>query len=260
MDTRDYSRESTDLTSAIEEVLPKTDDIFQKIRAFKMAKMEQFLSGEHACAVFERGPSGAITSRWPIVLLEDIAVSDQGIVQGPEDLSIYQDYYSHDGLPIMEAGFLIELRFQAEEYQYLRHEIGHAFEHYVVHGADILMVQEGQYVGSSTVVPIHHHSGMLGSRCIRIRVNSEICETFYLINVLHYYYHTGILKTLHEGSDSRRITLDSLKSLTIPLAPMQDQSRITDLLLNLSGAMVAQETYKESLMGLRKMIGPFQPL
>ena len=121
------SREEKVLTSAIDNTLPITDDIFHMIRAFKMITMQEFLSGRHDHVTLETGASGIIESQWAVVPLKEITVSDQGIIQGTEDLSLYEDYYHHEGLPIMQAEFLSGLRFRSDKFQYLCEELRYAF-------------------------------------------------------------------------------------------------------------------------------------
>ena len=192
-------------------------------------------------------------SRWPVVQLKELVVSDAGIIQGPGNRQLYQEYYCDNGLPLLQADFVSSLRFSAPGYQYILDDARDVFPQYIVLGADILMSQDGENAGASAIVPIFHEHGILDERCIRIRINSDICETFYLLNILHYYYHIGILDNLLK-MDSRGITVCSLSELTIPLPPMDEQKCITDSLLGLSGAIVAQETYREALLELKNMI------
>jgi restriction endonuclease S subunit len=93
----------------------------------------------------------------------------------------------------------------------------------------------------------------MGPRCIRIRVDTDRCETFYLLNLLHFYYRDGVFEVLLKGN-ARRIEIGSLYELQIPLPPLEEQKQITGTLLELSGALVAQEAYVDSILRLREVI------
>ena len=194
---------------------------------------------------------GETESRWPLALLGELA-GENGIRGGPDDSSTYREYYRDEGLPLLESKLLTELRL-GEGVLFLGDDACDAFQQFVVRGGDVLMVQEGDYAGASAIVPIFHGGGMLGPRCIRIRLDTDRCETFYLLNVLHFYYREGVFKELLKGN-ARRIEIGSLSELRIPLPSLGDQKRITGTLLELSGAMVAQEAYRDSILILREMI------
>ena len=247
-------RKREEFISAIDRSLKIADDIFDMIRDYKITQMMHFLRGELQDSVLEEDIEMRLHPyRWPIARLEDLTTLDDGMIMGPGDLSIYNDYHENEGVPVIESEFVTGLRFRAEKYQYLREDVKEIFSEFIVYGADILLITEGRDVGSSTIFPISHRDGMLGSNCIRIRVNVQKCETFYLLNILHYYYNTGVLNSI-QNSESGKIEIDLIKQLSVPLPPMDEQKRITDSLLNLSGYMVAQETYRDSMQELMSIL------
>ena len=244
---------------SIDRALNITEDLLRLIKDYKMLKMQHFLGINSAMDLnsSESIKSETILSQYPVVDLKEILVNNSGIIQGPDDQSLYKEYHSHEGLPLIRSEYLADLRLRVDEYQYLREDIRYALPGYVVQGADILMVQKGEYAGASAIVPIFHEDGILGENCIRIRVNPDLCETFYLLNVLHYYYRAGLLHTMLENS-SGKITTFSISELAVPLLPRKEQKNITDSLLALSGAMAAQETYRDEMLKLKNIIDTLQ--
>ncbi len=229
------------LLSLTDDALRLSEKMYDGIKDYKKLVMRRFLGKGY----------GETESRWPLTLLGELT-GESGISEGPDDSSTYREYYRDEGLPLLESKLLTELRL-GEGILFLKDDACDVFHQFTVHGGDILMVQEGDYAGASAIVPIFHGGGMLGPRCIRIRLDSDRCETFYLLNVLHFYYREGLFKGLLKGN-ARRIEIGTLSELRIPLPPLGDQKQITGTLLELSGAMVAQETYRDSVLRLREMI------
>jgi hypothetical protein len=230
------------LLSLTDEALLLSDKLNDGVKDYKKTVMRQFLGIE------ERDDK----PRWPMVLLGELT-GDSGISEGPAEDSIFREFYTAEGVPLLESKLLTELRLGAQVDRFLEERALAVFQQFVVRGGDILMVQQGDYAGASAVVPIFHPGGIMGPRCIRIRVDTDRCETFYLLNLLHFYYRDGVFEVLLKGN-ARRIEIGSLYELQIPLPPLEDQKGITGTLLELSGALVAQEAYVDSILRLREVI------
>ncbi|MDY6935342.1 MAG: restriction endonuclease subunit S [Spirochaetota bacterium] len=241
------------LSSAIDKALHQANNLLHMIKDYKKIKIKQILDLEYNHYSIDANGVVSISSRWPIVRLHEFISDDLGIVQGAEDILIYERYIQHEGFPLTESRFLTSLRYNPENCWHVREDIQNEFPHYVVHGSDILMVQAGSFAGASAILPIFHEDVILGNGCIRIRVKAEICEVFYLLNVLHYYYSQGIIQISHKGARDK-ITIESLLNIQLPNPPMEEQKRIADTLLKLSGAMVAQTTYSDEMLNLKGMI------
>lgn len=235
------SDELNKLLSLTDDALRLTEELYGGIKDYKKLVMRQFLGKGY----------GETESRWPLTLLSELT-GESGIREGPDDSATYQEYYRDEGLPLLESKLLTELRL-AEGVVFLKDDVRDAFQQFVVRGGDILMVREGDYAGASVIVPIFHGGGMLGPRCVRIRLDTDRCEAFYLLNVLHFYYREGVFEKLRRG-DGMSIEVGTLSELQIPLPPLEDQKQITGTLLELSGAMVAQEAYRHAIERLREMI------
>ena len=145
------------------------------------------------------------------------------------------------------------LRFHPYSFRFVSNDAANGFQHYKVCGGDIIVLQKGDNAGASALVPFMHEDSMLSSSIIRIRLNSDICEIFYILNILHFYYHTGIMKNmLINKSDS--ITKTVISEMILPLPPIAKQKQIADFMLQLSSGMVAQENYCEEMLKLRNNV------
>ena len=239
----------TQLTSMIDEALGRSDQLSKLIKDFKKTIMKKFLKIDENDDILKIYESGFPTSSWGIASLKDIVTSD-GIEQGPQDELFYEDFYSESGYPLILSENINNLRFYPHIFRFISNDASTGFQHYIVCGGDIIMLQKGDNAGASALVPFMRENSMLGSGIIKIRLNADLCEIFYILNILHFYYSTGIMKNLL-GSESVNITKSVIAEMLLPLPPVEKQKKIADSMLQLSGGMVAQENYHEEMLKLR---------
>lgn len=239
--------DASELLSAIDDSLAAVAVLLEGIKAQKITLMTTFLgAGAPRAAVESEGDV-----RWPLSPLKEVLEAD-GVIEGPGDLSPYRDSFSDAGVILLESRCWADLRIRTEECRHLSTEAVEAVPQYFIRGGAILFAQSGEYAGTSAIMPLFHEGGLLGAGALAMSVHPERCESFYLLNVLHFYYRMGVFDALRETSG--KITAERFMELRIPLPPLEDQKEITDSLLDLSEGMIAQETYRHSLEKLRAAV------
>ena len=237
------------LLHAVEKNSKAAHALYLQIKEFKKYRMKQFLEFS---STDQENSGFAVTSRWPVKPLRDVVDTRTGIMEGPRNVEYYRSHISEKGIPVFDGNCIEKLRFIEKQFQHVGEEFREQFAEQITRGGDILLATEGDAAGSCAIVPIFHGEGLLGSGCIRLRPDTGICESFYLLNILHFYHHIGLMKKAAEAS-SGTITPDTLKSLPVPVPPLEQQGEITSLMLELSGGMVAQETYITDLEKLKNI-------
>ncbi len=241
------------ITSTIDEALKTSDNLFKLIKDMKKTMMRQFLGIDDSTDITKEYESGFSSSPWKVVQLSELIKSD-GIVQGPQDASFYDNLYSETGYPLILPGHIKSLRFMPGEFRFIEKDA--ALNSYIARGGDIIMLSSGEDAGASVLIPFMHENSMLGSRVMRIRPETDLCEIFYLLNVFHFFYNTGIMKPLKEKATGG-FTIQAISEMPIPLPPLEKQKEIADSMLKLSGGMVAQESYTKEMREFRKLVENF---
>jgi restriction endonuclease S subunit len=240
------------LTSVIDEALGTSDKLFKMIKGFKKTMMRKFIEIDENADILKIYESGFPSSPWKILLLKELVTPD-GIAQGSQDESFYEGSYSETGYPLILPEHIKSLRFQPDGFRFISGKSVSDLQQYIVQGGDIIMLQEGDNKGASAFVPFMHEDSMLGCGMIRIRTNADLCEVFYIANILHFYYNTGLMKNLPE-KESGRINKSVISEMPVPLPPLEKQKHIADTMLQLSAGMVAQENYCREMLKLKKQI------
>ncbi len=247
------SKEDTsELLLAIDDSNAAAAVLLKRIKERKITLMSSFLGpGAPRAAV-----GGEDDVRWPLSPLHELLEGD-GVIEGPGDLAPYRDYFSDAGVILLESRCWTDLRIRTEECRHLRPDAVETFPRYVIRGGAILFAQSGEHAGTSAIMPLFHEGGLLGAGALAMSVHPERCESFYLLNVLHFYYRLGVFDALSERGGV--ISAERIMKLRIPLPPFEDQKEITDSLLSLSAGMIAQETYRHSLERLRTAVAAMTP-
>jgi hypothetical protein len=244
--------DASELLLAIDETLAAAAVLLERIKARKITLMSAFLG--------PGAPRAAVGSeddvRWPLAPLKELLERDS-VIEGLDDLAPYRDYFSDAGVILLESRCWADLRIRTEECRHLSPEAVETFSQYVVRGGAILFAQGGEHAGTSAIMPLFHEGGLLGAGSLAMSVHPERCESFYLLNVLHFYYRMGVFDDLRETDGV--ISTGRVMELRIPLPPLEDQKEVTDSLLSLSEGMVAQETYRHSLEKLRTEVAAMAP-
>ena len=243
---------NTPLLSLIDEALGRSDTLLKMIKDFKKTMMRKFLEIDEHEDILKIYESGFPSSPWTTVMLKKL-VTPGGIVHGPQDESFYEDSYPENGYPLILPEHIRSLRFQPDGFRFINGKSVSDLQNYIVQGGDIIMLSEGDDKGACAFVPFIHEDSILGSGMIRIRTDVDLCEVFYIANILHFYYNTGIMKNL-KGEGSGRIDKSVLSMMPVPLPPLERQKQIADFMLQLSVGMAAQENYCKEMFKLRKQI------
>lgn len=239
------------MNSDIEKALLLSENIFKKIKEFKIEIMRKFLKIDYRANIIEVYKSGFKLSPWDVKPLRELIVTG-GCTEGPSDTSFYESFYADEGFPLITPEHIQSLRFSKEPARFIRRDAISDFSDYDVLGGDIILQQKDD-AGASALVPIMHEASLLGTNLVRIRFNESCCEIFYALNILHFYYNTGVLEYC-AGKNSGSIPLHLLLDMPVPLPSQEMQKNAADTMLNLSGGMVAQENYSAEMGLLKKLI------
>jgi len=214
------------------------EELIGRIFEYKHRLMERLLSDGIGHARFKESPAGRIPDSWRVVPLQEV-LAGRKIVEGPASLPGAGDGAA--GVPVIVPECVGSLRLLENRCGAVAKDRAKKLAEFAVSGSDIVMAVRGDHAGASAIMPVFFPGGILGPGCVKLSADPALCEPFYLNNVLHSYFQSGVLYTLNAGSGEMAIDLELLRRLMIKLPPIPEQKRIADILLALSGEIVAGE-------------------
>lgn len=224
------------------------EELIGRIFEYKHRLMERLLSDGIGHSRFKESPAGRIPDSWRVVPLQE-ALAGRKIVEGPASLPGAGDGAA--AVPVIVPECVGSLRLIEKRCGAVAKDRAKKLSEFAVAGSDIVMAAKGEYAGASAIMPIFFSGGILGPGCVRITADPEICEPFYLNSVLHSYFQSGVLYTLNAGSGEMDLDLELLRRLMVKLPPITEQKRIADILLALSGEIVAGEDALSRIRSIR---------
>lgn len=231
---------------SIDEAISCCASIRNNIRHYKMHLMKDII--KDSITIDGNGTIRPVNDR--VTLLKDIISKNHGMITGPADNTVYHKHDVAQTTPLITKDCCMNQRFNEVNCSSIDQRFISEKPHYRITGGDIIMVQNGDQRGSCTVLPLSYTDAALGPECIKISIMHAMCDVFYIINLLHYYYYhnVSILRAPHG------IETDELLDLPIPSLPLDKQKEIARLMLEFSGFMVAQDEYCTEMSKLKDHI------
>ncbi len=215
--------------------LQNAEQLYKKIKQLKVVKMADMLGVKDYSEKTQSILNVFTGSTYPLKTLS--SVIDKGTIIVPVENMTQPDKDDGVEVPVIEPRQVQTLRFSEDNASRII-AASKVLQKHGVKGGDILLAVTGPHAGASAIVPLFHGGALPGVGCVGLRAKSETCESFYLLNVLHFLYNTGLIqKEMKNDSLDMKTMLD----IQLPVPPREIQDGIVSLMLTLSGVMVAQE-------------------
>lgn len=169
---------------------------------------------------------GDLTACQPTSLIS-LAVQD-GIKCGPFGTQLQRSEFQEEGVPLWGIRQLNH-QFQVATTEFVTHKKACQLSAYSLIAGDIVMTRKGD-VGKCAIYPVEAPTGVMHSDLIRIRLDVEKCDPFYLLYYLHHsrsFAHQ--LGAISQGAVMAGVNVTKLKGLQVHVAPMPLQLRFRDL-------------------------------
>ncbi|WP_050297187.1 restriction endonuclease subunit S [Yersinia intermedia] len=175
---------------------------------------------------------GVIPEDWTYGSLERICPTGKkyGIVDGPFGSNLKTEHYKKSGIPIISSGFVTTGQFLADEYIFVDKEKFRQEKRSAVAPGDIVMAKIGARCGASAIFPIKHEIGILSGNALKITVNENKHETYFIWQFLWDLYSKGKFDEITAVGAQPAISMPHLKKLLIPLPTKSEQTAIANVL------------------------------
>jgi len=193
---------------------------------------------------FKDSPLGRIPEEWEVVRLGDISILiDYGYTQsakeeeiGPRFLritDIQDNKVKWENVPYCDISYL-------------------QLSKYLLKDGDIVFARTGATTGKSYYIenpPI----AIFASYLIRVRISSKAIPKF----IWHFFNSETYWKQINQditGSTQEGFNASKLKNLLIPLPPLPEQQRITEILTQTDQTIEKEQQYKEKLQKIKQAL------
>lgn len=220
--------------------------IVKLIKELKIAGMKQLVAVNNESDILASYSSGFASSAWSCVKLCDLA-ADDGIAAGVE-FKTCVDERKNNNFTVLTEHNIRSLKFDPGETLYIEHGNLDGADNSLIQSWDIIIRVDDIERGASAIIPMTDKKYLPGENLIRVRLDHGRCEAFYVLNILHFYYNTGLMEMILANPFR-----ETVSDIIIPLPPIEIQKQVADNMLQLSAFMNVQEIYCREMTKFRDM-------
>lgn len=211
------------ILSTWDEAITLTKRLIAALQTRKRGLMQRLLTGEVRFPEFE--------GEWEEYRIEQIAAKRKhAIVDGPFGSNLKSEHYQSSGIPVIQSGYVTSGKFIADDYVYVNERLFQQQIRSKVVAGDIVMAKIGVRAGSCAILPEGHPISILAGNCLKISTDPHLCQSQYLLELLKYTYETTAFVTIKTETAQPAINLENLKHLKIKLPPIDEQTKISEVL------------------------------
>lgn len=165
--------------------------------------------------------------RYSAVMLKDLAVED-GIKCGPFGTQLQRSEFCSEGVPLWGIKQLNK-QFKKPTHEFVSKAKAQELSAYSIKPGDLVMTRKGD-VGKCAIYPELLEDGVMHSDLVRLRLNQEICDPYYLLFLLHHSAEFAkSLDSISQGAVMAGVNVTKLKSLSIRNAPIELQINFREI-------------------------------
>jgi len=224
------------ILSAVDEAIQKTNEIIEKTKRLKKGLMQELLTKGIGHKKFKDTEIGRIPEEWEVVRLRDIALIIMG--QSPPSSTYNKEGV---GLPFLQG----------------KMEFGSIYPSPVIYCSKPIKIAETNDVLISVRAPVGDvnlapYRLCIGRGLAAIRFNDKKAD------YLFYFYYLqrikAFLEALGKGSTFKAIVKDDLEGLKVPLPPLDEQKKISEILSTADKRLEVERKRKEKLERIKKAL------
>lgn len=164
---------------------------------------------------------------WKVASLESLAAPDAGsFVDGPFGSDLKTTEYLSEGVPILRLQNIRPGYFRNKDIKFISPEKANALARHNYRPGDLVIAKLGDPPCMTCVLPVEAGEGIIVADVVRFRGHPDKVSHRFLSHYLNSSSARKQLARETRGSTRARINLTQLKSLEVPVPPINEQERI----------------------------------
>jgi len=222
-----------EVLGTVDEGIRLTDAVIERAQELKRGLMQQLLTRGIGPSEYQETQLGEIPKTWKIVNLEEVAAEEKyAFVDGPFGSNLKVSDYTENGIRIIRLNNIGDGKFLDSFKRYVSETKFNDLKKHAIYPGDIIISEMADPIARACIVPNIEEKYVLTAKSVRLKVSNQYNTNFmmYLINSPTV---RNQAKSQTRGSTRPMITLSSLKKLKIPLPPILEQNKISNILCTL---------------------------
>ena len=200
----------------------------------------------------------SLPSSWQLLTLEEIQDSSgRAIVSGPFGSNIGRKFFVESGIPVIRGNNLSleSTKYIDDGYVFVTPEKAEELSSSQAIPGDLIFTAAGS-IGQVGLIPEEavHPLYIISNKQIRARINEAIADRFFVYYWLSSPEMVNYIQQRNTGSSVPLINLSIVRSLPIPLPPLDEQRRIAHILGSLDDKIELNRRMNQTLEDIARAI------
>lgn len=195
--------------------------------------------------------------KWKEYRLEEIAITDRGLIDGPFGSNLPASEYTQTGVPIIRGSNLSlgGMRFYDDGFVFVSEATSKKLERSLCFPGDIIFTKKGT-LGQIGIIPKHarYSKYLLSSNQMKLTVNENIANKDFVYLFLSAKDQIEKIQRESEYTGVPKINLAYLKNFSILLPSLSDQHRIATIITALDDKIELNRRMNETLEAMAQAV------
>lgn len=172
-----------------------------------------------------------VPNRWEEVKLIDTSAKEKhSFTGGPFGSNLKSSDYTETGVRIIQLQNIGDGKFLNDYKIFTSEDKANELISCNIYPGDIILSKMGDPVARATIIPDYHDRYLMASDGIRLKINEEKFDTFFIHEVINAPHFRRMALAKSTGSTRRRIGLTDLRNITFYCPPLPEQQKIAKIL------------------------------
>jgi type I restriction enzyme S subunit len=244
--TADWREENSD----VEPALALLERIREKRQIYQLSYKKRKVQAESSNPSFLELPEN-----WTVAYPEDLCSPDNySIGIGPFGSNLKVSDYTNSGVPLIFVRHIRANNFKELDPKFISFDKAAELAPHIVKPLDLLITKMGDPPGDCEVYPEDQSEGVITSDCLKFRVWRDFLNNDYFKYCIDSIYVKKQLGLITRGVAQQKISVERFKSISLPLAPLDEQIEIVQRITKAFGAInLIQQQYEAVNAQLEKL-------
>jgi len=239
-----------ELLSSVDKAIEAVDRLIQKLESVKKALMQELLTKGIGHKELQETPIGKMPKEWKVVELKDVTVL---IKTGPFGSQLRKSELTSEGIKVYTQENVLLRDFSLGN-MYISIEKFRQLRSFEVKPGDILLTIRGT-LGKAAVVPENAERGIIHTNLAIIRVDNRKISEHFLEEVINYSdIFIRQIKSIQSATTLPALYATVLKSLKVPLPPLEEQQQIVSILKSIDNWLELEKRRREKIENIKRSL------
>ena len=248
----DERKKIVKILNTLDFIIIDTTNLIGKLKLLKEKTLNLLITGKIWHKEFKDTEIGKIPKNWKVVKLGEIAV----------DIYRYPTYYNikyvgmDEGVPEVRAELIKEngeLEDDLSKYRFISKETSQRFSKTILHEGDFVLSVRGT-LGKVAIVPKFLEGANITANLMKISLNRLKCYPPFFKQFFLSDFFRKNLDNISSQTTIKTIQASKLKSIKIPLPPLEEQKKIAEILSTIDNKIETETKYLDYMKKLKEKL------